>query len=80
MIINQTTAGPTNIPINSNKLEQTENYKYLGSILIWQTMGSPHFHAKYFMPIAQKEKKYILSTFIPNRKMQKNIYFHAISW
>ncbi len=33
MIINQTTAGPTNITINNNNLEQVENYKYLGSIL-----------------------------------------------
>jgi hypothetical protein len=31
MIINQTTAGPTNITINN--IEQVENYKYLGSIL-----------------------------------------------
>ena len=28
-----TTAGPTNIKINNNNLEQVENYKYLGSIL-----------------------------------------------
>ncbi len=33
LIINQTTAGPTNITINNNNLEQVENYKYLGSIL-----------------------------------------------
>jgi hypothetical protein len=33
MIINQTTAGPTNITINNNNLEQVENYKLLGSIL-----------------------------------------------
>ncbi len=34
MIINQTTAGPTNITINNNnKLEQVEYYKYLVSIL-----------------------------------------------
>ncbi len=33
MVINQTTAGPTNITINNNNLEQVENYKYLGSIL-----------------------------------------------
>ncbi len=30
MIINQTTAGPTNITINNSNLEQVENYKYLG--------------------------------------------------
>jgi hypothetical protein len=29
-LINQTTAGPTNITINNNNLEQVENYKYLG--------------------------------------------------
>ena len=28
MKINQTTAGPTNITINYNSLEQVENYKY----------------------------------------------------
>jgi hypothetical protein len=33
MIINQKTAGPTNITINNNNLEQIENYNYLGSIL-----------------------------------------------
>jgi hypothetical protein len=35
MIINQTTAGPTNITItiNNYNLEKVENYKYLGSIL-----------------------------------------------
>jgi hypothetical protein len=33
MIINQTTSGPTNITINNKNLEQTESYKYLGSIL-----------------------------------------------
>jgi hypothetical protein len=33
MIINKTTAGPTNITINNNNLEQVENYKYPGSIL-----------------------------------------------
>jgi hypothetical protein len=33
MINNQTTAGPTNITINNNNLEQVENNKYLGSIL-----------------------------------------------
>jgi hypothetical protein len=33
MIINQTTAGPTNITIINNNLDQVDNYKNLGSIL-----------------------------------------------
>ncbi len=33
MIINQTTAGPKNLKINNNNLEQVENYKYLELIL-----------------------------------------------
>ncbi len=33
MIINQKTAGPTNITINKNNLEKVHNYKYQGTLL-----------------------------------------------